>query len=209
MIMCFWHTLVNKQTSKIMYMLYDLALPLLCITIEIYGHACSKMHRWIFTVELFIRNSKLNYTQQWRIEIFPCNIRNKTTLPAFINILLKVLAREIKQEKDINQVQIGKKHLYLQMMWHYMGFSGGSDGKESTCNAGDLGSIPELKKIPWRRAWQPTPAFLPGESPWTEEPGGLQSMGSQRVGHDWSNWVHVEHMSTSKRYWDGRERKNG
>ena len=28
------------------------------------------------------------------------------------------------------------------------------------------------------------PVFLPGESPWTEEPGELQSMGSQRVGHD-------------------------
>ena len=26
--------------------------------------------------------------------------------------------------------------------------------------------------------------FLPGESPWTEEPDGLQSMGLQRVGHD-------------------------
>ena len=24
---------------------------------------------------------------------------------------------------------------------------------------------------PWRKAWQPTPVFLPGESPWTEEPG--------------------------------------
>ena len=36
-------------------------------------------------------------------------------------------------------------------------------------------------KNPWRRAWQPTPGFLPGESPGTEEPGGLQSMGSQRV----------------------------
>ena len=29
-------------------------------------------------------------------------------------------------------------------------------------------------------------SILPGESPWTEEPGGLQSMGSQRVGHDWA-----------------------
>ena len=28
---------------------------------------------------------------------------------------------------------------------------------------------------PWRRAWQPTPVFLPGESSWTEEPGGLQA----------------------------------
>ena len=31
-----------------------------------------------------------------------------------------------------------------------------------------------------------TPVFLPGESLWTEEPGGLQSLGSQRVGHDWA-----------------------
>ena len=36
----------------------------------------------------------------------------------------------------------------------------------------------------WRREWQPTPVFLPEESPRTEEPGGLQSMGSQRVRHD-------------------------
>ena len=58
---------------------------------------------------------------------------------------------------------------------------GSSDGKESVCNAGDL-VYPW--KIPWRRAWQPTQVFLPGESPWTEEAGGLQSMSSQRVVHD-------------------------
>ena len=40
-------------------------------------------------------------------------------------------------------------------------------------------------EIPWRKIWQPTPVLLPGESPWTEEPGGLQSMGSQRVRLDW------------------------
>ena len=60
------------------------------------------------------------------------------------------------------------------------GFPGGSDGKESACNEED----PWVGKIPWRRAWQPTPVMLPGESLWTEEPGGLQSMGSQRAGHD-------------------------
>ena len=36
---------------------------------------------------------------------------------------------------------------------------------------------------PWKRTWQPTPAFLPGEAPWTEEPGGLQSMGLQTPRH--------------------------
>ena len=42
-------------------------------------------------------------------------------------------------------------------------FPGRSDGKESACNAGDLGSIPGLEKSPWRREWLPTPVFLPGE----------------------------------------------
>ena len=60
-----------------------------------------------------------------------------------------------------------------------MGFPGGSDGKESTCNAGDLGSIPGLGRSPGGGHDTPTPVFLPGESPWTEEPGGPQSMGSQ------------------------------
>ena len=31
---------------------------------------------------------------------------------------------------------------------------------------------PWVGKMPWRRAWQLTPVFLPGESSWTEEPGG-------------------------------------
>ena len=43
-----------------------------------------------------------------------------------------------------------------------------------------------VEKISWRRKWQPIPIFLLGESPQTEEPGGLQSMGSQKVGHDWA-----------------------
>ena len=65
-----------------------------------------------------------------------------------------------------------------------MDFLGSSAGKESSCNAGDMGLVPWIRKIPWRRAWQPTPVFLPGESAWTEEPGMLQSMGSPRVEHN-------------------------
>ena len=33
----------------------------------------------------------------------------------------------------------------------------------------------------WRKVWQPTPVLLPGESPWTEEPGGLQSIGCKEL----------------------------
>ena len=39
----------------------------------------------------------------------------------------------------------------------------------------------------WRRKWQSTPMFLPGESQGQGEPGGLPSMGSHRVRHDWSD----------------------
>ena len=42
--------------------------------------------------------------------------------------------------------------------------SGGSDGKESACNVGDLGSIPGLGRSPGKGNGKPTPVFLPGES---------------------------------------------
>ena len=41
--------------------------------------------------------------------------------------------------------------------------------------------------MPWRRKWQPTPVFLPGESQGQGEPGGLPCMGLHRVRHDWSD----------------------
>ena len=64
------------------------------------------------------------------------------------------------------------------------GFPGGSDGKESACNVGDLGSIPRLGRFPpWRREWQPTPLFLPGEFHGQRSLAGLQYMEFQRVGH--------------------------
>ena len=47
----------------------------------------------------------------------------------------------------------------------------------SSGHARDVDYIPGSWKIPWRREWQPSPVFLPGKSPWIEEPGGLQSIG--------------------------------
>ena len=60
-------------------------------------------------------------------------------------------------------------HMVFQFLVFYgpsilfsMGFPGGSDGKESACNAGDLGSIPGLGRSHGEE--QGTPLFLPGES---------------------------------------------
>ena len=63
-----------------------------------------------------------------------------------------------------------------------MGFPGGSAVKNprvlQETRVLSLGWEDPLEKV------APTPVFLPGEAPWMEEPGGLQSVGSHRVRHD-------------------------
>ena len=62
-------------------------------------------------------------------------------------------------------------------------FPDGSDGKASACNAGDLGSILGQEN-PLEKGMATQCSILAWRIPWTEEPGVLQSVGSQRVGHD-------------------------
>ena len=63
------------------------------------------------------------------------------------------------------------------------GFPGGPVGKEPIGNCGRPGFDPWVGKIPWRREMDTHSSILAWRIPWTEEPGGLQSMG-HRVGHD-------------------------
>ena len=63
-------------------------------------------------------------------------------------------------------------------------WAGGSDGKESTCNAGDSGLIPGSED-PLETGMATHSSILAWRIPWMEDPGGLQSMGLQRVGHNW------------------------
>ena len=65
----------------------------------------------------------------------------------------------------------------------HLGFPGGSEVKASACDEGDLGSITGLGRSP-EKEMATHSSILAWRIPWTEEPGGLQSMGSQRVGHD-------------------------
>ena len=85
------------------------------------------------------------------------------------NHLIKKKNTESSKEQNLN--------LPLTSIYFIAFIPHGSDGKESST---------WVRKILWKRAWQPTPVFLPGESPWTEEPGVLQSMGSQKVGYNWA-----------------------
>ena len=60
------------------------------------------------------------------------------------------------------------------------GYPGGSDGKESACNAGDLGLIPGQENQ-LERGMDNQSSILTCRIPWTEEPGRLQSIGSKRI----------------------------
>ena len=65
----------------------------------------------------------------------------------------------------------------------YDGFPGGSVVKNLPASAGDMrcGSDLWIRKIPWRRKWQPTPVFLPRESHGQRNPVGYSPpMGSQK-----------------------------
>ena len=115
-------------------------------------------------------------------------------------------------------------------------FPGSSAGKESTYNAGDLGSIfgsristgegigyclqyswaslvtQMVKTLPamqetwfWSLDWEDPlekgtathSSILAWRIPWTEEPGRLQSMGSQRAGHDWATFTSFHNLEVN------------
>ena len=67
-----------------------------------------------------------------------------------------------------------------------MGFPGSSNGKKPICNVGDRGSIPESGRS-LEKGMATHCSILAWSIPWTEQPGRLQPMGSQRVRHDWSD----------------------
>ena len=64
-----------------------------------------------------------------------------------------------------------------------MNFPGGSDGKESACSGGDLGLILGSED-PLEEGMATHSRTFAWRILWTEEPGALQSQGSQRVGHN-------------------------
>ena len=69
-------------------------------------------------------------------------------------------------------------------MWS---FPGDASGKEPACQCRICKRCqfnPWVRKIPWRRAWQPTPIFFPGESQGQSSPGALV----RRVSWSWTGW---------------------
>ena len=90
---------------------------------------------------------------------------------------LRRICTLLQAQRDENRLSISSFYLIQVLLY------GGSDGKVSAYNAGDLGSIPGSGRSPWRRKWQPTPVHLPGESHGWGNLVGYSPWG-HRVGHN-------------------------
>ena len=85
---------------------------------------------------------------------------------------------------DSKATQVLYSHLTHQSALDLiLGFPDGSDGKESACNVEDLSSIPGSGRSPGEGNGNPLP-YSSLEKSMGRDPGGLQSMGLQRAGHD-------------------------
>ena len=122
------------------------------------------------------------------------SVARQPRVPWPLHLLLATASRPVPFQGTLTQwsssLQLGLPQqgwlapgLELGLCLGVSGFPGGSDGKESACNARDPGSIPGQDDPPEKGIGTHS-SILAWRVPWTEEPGGLQSMGLQRVGHD-------------------------
>ena len=75
--------------------------------------------------------------------------------------------------------------MFIESLLFDKDFAGGSAVENPPANVGDVDSTPELGRSPGEGNATHC-SILAWEIPWTEEPGGLQFMGLQRIGHYWA-----------------------
>ena len=111
-------------------------------------------------------NSSPSNTYGWTISICLPLLMNQTVKRVFLDVTKAVSWGHWITVKLTVTTSCHKMHTYVYLTEANMevGFPGGSDGKESAYNVGDLSLISGSGWFPWRRNWQPTPVFLPGES---------------------------------------------
>ena len=115
---------------------------------------------------------KLAIAQTWQVSLVAQLVKN---LPAMQETPVRFLGQEDSLERDRLPTPV------------FLGFPSGSAGKESACNAGDLGSV-SAGKIPWRRERLSTPGF------WLGEFHGLHSLWGRRES-DTTEWLSLHFTS--------------
>ena len=128
-------------------------------------------------------NSSNLYCILWSRSYIPGNKANKLY---GICVCVQYNLVEIHQLSFYSQLlTIQRKDYFKIVLLELTGLFRWLSGKECAFQCRKCGFDTWVRKIPWRRKWQPTPVSCL-ENLWTKEPGRLQSTGSQRVRHDWA-----------------------
>ena len=121
----------------------------------------------------------------------------------FLKHFLNEAYRPMFWQRSLKFVFFNLNCAHFIHLFFYIYFPGGCTGKKTHLTSQfrryetRFKCHPWIRKIPWRSEWQPS--ILAWRIPWTEEPGGLQSIGSQRVRHDRSNLS--QHSTQHVRCW--------
>ena len=162
---------------------------------------CFLTVHWMFRAALFIiakmcvwGGTHYPWTDEWKskmqclhtVKYYSGIKRNDSLTPATMWVNLENIMLRMTATRD-------------HMIWFDLGFSWWLNGKESACKmwVWSLG-----REDPLEEGMATHSSVLAWRSPWTEEPGRLQTTGSQRVGHNWSNlacmhmiWSYLHGMS--------------
>ena len=93
---------------------------------------------------------------------------------------------------------------YVNMWWlHFKGLQCGGSGIEPACQCKRHGFDPWVRKMPWRRKWQPTPVFLPGESHGQRSLVDYSPWDRKRIGHDWATKQQQQQGERNLHSWKG------
>ena len=147
-----------------------------------HSHAHSFMHYlWLILCSNLELNSWDRHLGKMSIKYLlsglhnlPVTLQEGTVLEMHLSLVLRCASQSLQ----VTSVHNG----YL--LKYPLGFPGGSDGKESACNAGDPRLIPGSGRCSGEGNGYPLQCSCL-RIPWTEDPGGLQSMGLQTVRCDW------------------------
>ena len=127
----------------------------------------------------------------------PFSILNQSVVPyKVLTVASWPTHRFLRREFRQSSIPISLR-AFQDLLWSTQSkdFPGGSDGKLSAGNAGDLGLIPGSGRslVKGNGTHSSTCAW---KIPWTEEPGKLQSMGLQRIRHNWATSISLSHSQT-------------
>ena len=129
---------------------------------------------------------------RWKQSVFSAQVRRKRKTKQLVNTHICVarhFARYFEVYHRIIRHDIGPKNPILFKKWQHMQSinfctTGGTSSKEPACQCRRLRRSkfdPWVRKIPWRRAWQPNPVFLPGESNWQRSLVGYSPRGCKEL----------------------------